>query len=64
MFHLLNFQKYINDSTKKKKKMLGVAVPYPQFFGHTGTCTGTETLTKVLESTQSVRQTDKSYGSI
>ena len=44
--------------------MLEVAVPYPDFFGHTGTCTGTRTLTIVLESTPSGRQTDKSYGSI
>ena len=39
-------------------------VPYPEFFGHTGTCTGTGTLTKVLESAPSDRHTDKSYGSI
>ena len=34
------------------------------FFGHTGTCTGTGTLTEVLESAPSDRQTNKSYGSI
>ena len=34
------------------------------FLGHTGTCTGTGTLTNVLESASSGRQTDKSYGSI
>ena len=39
-------------------------VPYLEFFGHTGECTGTGTLTKVLESTPSDRQTDKKYGSI
>ena len=41
-----------------------ITVLYPEFFGHTGTCTGTGTLTKVLESTLPDRQTDKSYGSI
>ena len=46
---------------KPKKNMLGVAVPYPDFFGHTGTCTGIRTLTKVLESIRSDRQNDKSY---
>ena len=36
--------------------MLGVAVPYPEFFGgHNGTCTQTRTLTEVLESTLSDR---------
>ena len=30
MFHLLNFQKKINDEAKKN--MLGVAVPYPENF--------------------------------
>ena len=34
------------------------------FFGHNGTCTGTGTLTKVLESALLDRQTYKSYGSI
>ena len=32
-----------------------------RFFGHSGTCTGTRTLTKVLERALSDRQTDKSY---
>ena len=44
--------------------MLRVAVPYPDFFGHTGARTETGTLTKVLESTPSDRQTNKSYSSM
>ena len=32
------------------------------FFGHTGTCTGTGTLTKVFESAPSDRQTDRQIG--
>ena len=41
----------IKDSTKR--------VPYPEFFGHNGTCTGTGTSTKVLGSAPSDRQTDR-----
>ena len=41
----------------------GSAVPRV-FLGHTGTCTKTRTLTKVLESAPSDRQTDKSQSSI
>ena len=33
-------------------------------FGHTGTCTRSGNLTKVLESALSDRQPDKHYGSI
>ena len=40
-----------------KKNMSGVAVLYAEFFGHTGTCTRTGTLPKVLESTPSGRPT-------
>ena len=32
-------------------------MPYPEFFGHTGTCTETRTLTKVLENALSDRAT-------
>ena len=39
-------------------------LPPPPPFTHTHTRTVTSTLTKVLESAQSDRQTDKSYGSI
>ena len=61
MFHLLNLQ---NILTIKQNNILEVAVPYPEtFLGILGSCTGTRTLTKVLESATSDKQTEKSYGS-
>ena len=60
MFHLLNFQKYINNEAKKRY-WLEVAVGYPVFLGILGipgACTGIRTLTKVLESALSESQTD------
>ena len=57
MFHLLNFQKNI-------KKYAGSRSAVPRFFlGIPGACAGTRTLTKVLESAPSDRQTDENYGS-
>ena len=44
---------------KQIKNMLGVAVPYPEFSGYTGTGTRTRTSTKVLEGAPSDRQTDR-----
>ena len=50
--------------TDSVKYLRVIPVLYPEFFGHTGTCTGTGILAKVLENAPSDRQTDKKYGSI
>ena len=75
-----NFEEYVRNlkNYKKIKKIFWIVnslsaqlvnvdvipVLYPEFFGHTGRCTGTGTLTKVLGSAPSDRQTDKSYGAV
>ena len=50
----------------RSKKNIYILPQYctQSFLGHTSTCTGTGTLTKVLESAPSDRQTNKSYSSI
>ena len=49
---------------KTKKYVWGSSAVPRVFFGHAVTCIERGTLTKVLESPLSDRQTDKSYGSI
>ena len=62
MFHLLNYQKIL---TIRQKKYIGGSCAIPRvLLGISGTCTGTRTLMKVLESAPSDRQTNKSYCSI
>ena len=63
-----NHENTINPSSLHSSSLPSTSLP-PQcrtqsFFGHTGACTGTGTLRKVLEGALADRQTDKSYGSI
>ena len=61
MFHLLNFQKYINDSAKKN--MLGVAVTYPEFFWAYWYMYWDLDFNKSIGE-HTIRQTEKSYSSM
>ena len=51
---------FVKNTRKKGSAGKHFGVFSAEFFGHTGTCTGTRTLTKVLESAPSDRKTDKS----